>query len=75
MKAGRNGDSHFLIVDVETGEVKEQVLWKILTRGERWLFKEAETKIGASGSYNSARNSADSYAEGEGAGYKKFPRP
>ena len=22
----RNGDSHFLIVDVETGEVKEQVL-------------------------------------------------
>ncbi len=23
---GRNGDSHFLIVDVDTGEVKEQVL-------------------------------------------------
>ena len=25
-RKGRNGDSHFLIVDVETGEVKEQVL-------------------------------------------------
>ena len=25
-RKARNGDSHFLIVDVETGEVKEQVL-------------------------------------------------